>query len=159
MPRVTHVNKSQKVIPQSVCGIDGGIPKGSAYYWWKFRRGGKHYSLTPPKRSQLTRSSFFATIYNLEDGDIQECEHNTEAIESMIENVKDALEELRDESQGNLENLPQQLQENHMLNERIENLESTIQELDGIDVPGEDAADEEFDTAIEQVSNALGNLS
>jgi len=140
MARCTHVKKSRKKIPESRCGIPGGIPKGSEYYWWKFRRGGMHYSLTPPKRSQLTQSAFFATVYNIED-------------------VKEALEELKDEAQGNLENLPQGLQENHMLNERIENLESAISELDGIDVPDDEASEEDFENAIEEVSNAMGNLS
>ncbi len=59
MPRVTHVKNARKDNP--VCKV------GESYYWWKFRYGGKHYSLTPPKASQLTQSVYLGTIYDSQE--------------------------------------------------------------------------------------------
>ena len=42
MPRVNYVKKARKAIP----GAD--IKVGDAYYWWKFRYGGKHVSKIRP---------------------------------------------------------------------------------------------------------------
>ncbi len=54
MPRVTHVKKARKDNP--VCKA------GESYYWWKFRYGGKRYSLTRPRPSQLTQSAYFGGL-------------------------------------------------------------------------------------------------
>ena len=148
MARCTHVTKSQKKIPESVCGIKGGIPEGSSYYWWKFRRGGKRFSLTPPKRSALTQSSFYATIFDIEDDMIEKA--NLDNIVSMVEEVKSALEELRDECQDNLDNTPESFQESSINNERVENLESMIDEIDNIDV-----SDESDENEKQEVLDAL----
>lgn len=61
MARATFVKKARKDIP----GTD--IKAGESYYWWKFRFGGKHYSKTPPRRSQLTQSDFLGQLYAIED--------------------------------------------------------------------------------------------
>lgn len=59
MPRVTHVKKARKNNP--VC------KRGESYYWWKFRHGSKHFSLTYPKQSQLTQSPYLSVIYDSQD--------------------------------------------------------------------------------------------
>jgi hypothetical protein len=66
MPRVHHVKKARKDNP--VC------KKGGSYYWWKFRHGGKHFSLTYPKQSQLTQSPYLSVIYDCQDawGELQD---------------------------------------------------------------------------------------
>jgi len=57
MPRVNFVQKARK---------DNPVAKaGESYYWWKFRYGGKHYSLTRPRESQLTQSEFLGAMYSL----------------------------------------------------------------------------------------------
>lgn len=59
MPRVHQVKKARKDNP--VC------KRGESYYWWKFRNGGKHFSLTYPKQSQLTQSPYLSVIYECAD--------------------------------------------------------------------------------------------
>ena len=59
MPKVTHVKRARK---------DNPVAKaGESYYWWKFRYGGKHFSLTYPKQSQLTQSPYLSVIYDCQD--------------------------------------------------------------------------------------------
>ena len=68
MPRVKHVKKAMKDNP--VC------KKGESYYWWKFMRGPKRYSKTPPRSSQLTQSDKLSRSYAA-----------TEALEDMCGEV------------------------------------------------------------------------
>lgn len=155
MARCTHVKKARKAVPKSVCGIDGGIKVGQSYYWWKFRRGGKHYSLSPPRRSQLTQSAFYGSIYDLED-DVIGMAIADEALESVRDEVVSALEEMRDGCQENLDNLPQQLQESSILNERIENLESAISEFEQLEFDPDDR--DEGDSLEDFWEACLSNL-
>lgn len=59
MPRVHHVKKAMK--DNRVC------KKGESYYWWKFRYGGKQYSKTYPRASQLTQSDKLGRIYSAQE--------------------------------------------------------------------------------------------
>ena len=59
MPNVTLVRKARKDNP--VCKA------GESYYWWKFRNGGRNYSLTYPKPSQLTQSVYLSVIYDCQE--------------------------------------------------------------------------------------------
>jgi len=128
MTRAIFVKKAQKDYPEH------SIKKGESYYWWKFRFGGKHFSKTAPKASQLTQSGFLQTLY-----DIQERIEGVgvdEDLDSFLTEVKSDLESLRDECQSSLDNMPQHLQESsssgEMLTNRIDALGSFMDELDGI---------------------------
>lgn len=147
MTTLHHVNKSRKKIRESVCGIEGGIPKGSAYYWWKFRRGGKRYSLTPPRRSQLTQSAYYGALYDIAD---TVGAATADTIVGDIGNVRDSLESLKDDCESNLDNIPEAMKEASVLNERIEWLDNAIQEVSGIQVDDEDDEDAK--------ENAVGEL-
>jgi len=128
MPRVHHVKKARK---------DNPVAKaGEPYYWWQFAFGPKMYSATPPKRSQLTRSAFLSALYDLQDG----LANRFTDIDSIEDDKQDLIQELNDmldEAQGSLENMPEHLQETSdsgmMLQERIENLENWVNDLDNID--------------------------
>lgn len=41
------------------------IPKGATYYTWKLHGGSRHYSRTPPDRSQLTSLEYIITLYGI----------------------------------------------------------------------------------------------
>lgn len=87
MPRVNFVKKARKDNP--VC------KKGESYYWWKFRYGGKHYSLTHPKQSQLTQSDKLSRLYS--------CSENVQDLSSYVsmhdyDEVADFLREQADEA-------------------------------------------------------------
>ncbi len=110
-----------------------GVKKGDTYYWWKFRYGPVIRSKTYPKRSQLTRSSFLSTLYSLQDDFIVDPDN----LEGDRDDRVSEIEQLRDECQDSLDNMPEQLQENsesgQTLTERIEALNSWAEELEGID--------------------------
>lgn len=123
MPRVHFVKKARKDNPV--------VKKGESYYWWKFRFGGKRFSVTRPKRSQLTQSSFLAALYDIEDG------LGEEMTEDDINLLVADLENLRDECECSLSNMPEQLQDSSesgmLLQERIDMIGDWILEIESID--------------------------
>lgn len=128
MPRVTHVKSARKDNPVA--------KKGESYYWWKFRYGGKRYSLTRPRPSQLTQSAYYSTVRamveEIEDADFTD----SDEFEGLVDDIKGQVEELRDETQGSLDNMPDQLQYSptgELLQERIDALDSAESELDCVD--------------------------
>jgi hypothetical protein len=134
------VKEAKKDYPES------NIKKGESYYWWKFRNSGIIRSKTPPTRQQLTQSPFLQQIYDIEDRlSSLTIEDDLEAEVNMI---IDELEGLKDECEEKLYAMPEQLQETspagQFLQERIDCLESMIDELESIDfdVDEEDIKDE-----------------
>lgn len=121
-----------------------GIKKGDSYYWWQFAYGTKQRSKTKPRRSQLTRSGFLASIYDIED-DIAEATAD-EHLEDVVSNVIDELRNLSDECQSSLDNMPDALQEadtGQLLSERVENCNNAADEFESIDLdPGSKPEDE-----------------
>ena len=136
MPRVTHVKKARKDNP--VC------KKGESYYWWKFRYGGKRYSLTPPRPSQLTQSAYYSQVRGLvemiEDNEVNDNDDFT----SLRDEVSSELETIRDECQENLDNMPDQLQYSptgELLQERIDACENAQSEVESADEFDEEEPD------------------
>lgn len=128
MPRVTFVKAARKDNP--VC------KKGESYFWWKFRYGGKRFSLTRPRQSQLTQSAYFGTVYGMQEG-VEDYEVGcVEDFETLKDDITSQVDELRDETQGSLDNMPDQLQYSptgELLQERIDALEGIESEIDCID--------------------------
>ena len=159
MARVHLVKAARKAIPEA------GIVKGEPYYWWKFRYGGKRVSKTPPKRSQLTQSDFYARLWDIEDDVVSQAEANSD-LASVRDDVVSQLQELRDETEEKLNNMPEGLQQGstgELLQERIDALESAIDEYEGLELEepsdddlnldderNEDETEEEFTTRIEE---------
>ena len=91
MPRVHHVKSARKDNPVA--------KRGESYYWWKFAFGPKRFSKTPPRRSQLTQSEYYSTMYAIEDNfdcpnsSFDEATGYLEGIQSEVEGVKDEIEE------------------------------------------------------------------
>jgi hypothetical protein len=138
MPKVTLVKKSRVPRKDSYTGVN--IPVGSSYYTWAFRYGGPRYSLTSPKQSQLTNSPFLQALYGLQEeiGDLNAEDVSQEKIDEFVS----ALEDMRDEVQGSLDNMPEGLQEGdtgQMMQERIDSCESAIDELTSIDAEVDEA--------------------
>jgi len=160
--RVEYVSQKGKRVGQTLLKIDRTIPrdendpifikKGESYWKWEFMTGPAHISKTRPRPSQLTQSSFLSTLYGIQES-IQDfsCE-TAEDFEEAVENFKSELEGLRDETQEKLDNMPEQLQyapTGELLQERIDDLESTISEFESIDVDFEFDEDE-FEDACEE---------
>lgn len=142
MPRVNYVKKARKDNP--VCKA------GESYYWWKFRYGGKCYSLTPPKQSQLTQSPYLGAVYSMQETVEATKTDDWDAMAGLIEDIRGEIDSLRDETQCSLDSMPDSLQygpTGELLQERVSALDSAESELDSIDEWDEDEPDlSDFDT-------------
>ena len=81
MPRVTFVKSARKDNPVA--------KKGESYYWWKFRYGGKRYSKTRPRPSQLTQSPYYSQVRSL----VEQIEDATVTDQEQFEELRDAMRE------------------------------------------------------------------
>ncbi len=153
MPRVTHVLKARKDNPVA--------KKGESYYWWKFRYGGKRYSLTPPRSSQLTQSEFLGAMYLaleiIEDFEMSDEQLATWAsspdpsdwTDDLANAVREAAEMIRDageQANENRDNMPEALQDGptgEMLQERYDSTQDMADELESKadDIEGWDEVD------------------
>lgn len=158
MAKATFVNKARKNYKQH------GIKKGESYWWWSFRFGGKHYSLTPPKQSQLTQSAFFSELYSIEeDMDELTCTDKDE-FDSAKQEILDRIESLKDETEGKRENMPESLQDGDtgiLLQERVDGLESWYNEIEAVECEYEEddirseLKDEDEDLSEEQLDEQV----
>lgn len=166
MPQVIRVNKARKAQPP--CGrCQCELPAGSSYLYWEFRFGGKRVRCTKPecapRRSELTQSEFYARVWDLQE---QEREASTaEDLKKLIDNLTSDLEEIRDEQQEKLDNMPEDLQQGstgELLQERIDMIESALTELENVTLPEEndegDALKEKIGDALQQIDEALGGI-
>lgn len=141
MATVTFVKKARRAVPSA------GIAVGDSYYWWAFRYGGKHYSKTKPRRSQLTQSEFLSTICDIED----EISAVSEIDEGNALDFVNRMNDLLSETQNNFDNMKEGLQNGDvgaMMEQRIAGLEQWIAEIEGID--WETTSPEEAQELIEQ---------
>jgi len=146
MPRVHHVKKARKDNP---C-----CKKGEAYYWWKFRYGGKRYSKTYPKPSQLTQSEFYGTLYELQEQRDDACaaasdvdtSDQLEEFKTALEDIAQQLEDLGQECEDKRYNMPDSLQDSEtgqLLETRSERCQEMATELqDALNNVDEDLFDE-----------------
>ena len=133
MPRV-HVVKARKDYP------DQGIKKGDTYYHWTFRnrfgKGTLVRSKERPKPSQLTRSEYLSRVYSLQE-QYDSAPDDTESLEGIRDEILHELEDIQRELEEKLENMPEGLRENsdsgQLLQERLDNLDNAISELEDID--------------------------
>ena len=157
--KVHFVKKARKDYPED------GIKKGESYYWWKPRYGGIRRSKTYPSRQELTQSEFLCRVYDIED-ELSSIEidiegKNKEEIEQEIrdtlESIISEIEELRDECEDKLYNMPEQLQDTSeagiLLQERIDALEDWISELENIDISIED--DDNIQERVEEILDEI----
>lgn len=133
---------------------DEGIKKGESYYWWQFNfEHWIHRSKTPPTIAQLIHSPFLSQIATIEQG-FQNA--NYDNWESARDDAISELESMRDECQEKLDNMPEQLQESsssgQLLQERVENLEEMISELENFEAEkvDEDAIKDTVDEELEK---------
>jgi DNA-directed RNA polymerase subunit RPC12/RpoP len=133
MGKVVLIQKSRKEYKCSKCGQV--IPKGSSYWKGELNFHPSIYRCTDCglKGYEVTTSS-----YTLQVGAIVEEWTDTYGIsDGCWDEIVQALEEVRDELEGNLENMPEQLQDSEtgeLLQQRIEAIEDAISELEGADM-------------------------
>lgn len=161
MARLHSVKKARKA------NKTAGIKKGDSYFWWKFRFGGKHFSKTRPRRSQLTQSAFYAAMYDIEDDYAEICTDYPSDAESEVESIKDRVQEQIDELQEKQQNLdsafPNGCPSLDTINERIDALETCVSDLDDITgtlggIEEVETDSEDFEDMRSQIEDALGSM-
>lgn len=134
MPRVNFVKAARK--------DNSLVKKGESYYWWKFRYGGKHMSLKPPRPSQLTQSSFLSTVYAaLESLEDLTADMDADDLKSAVEEAAGEIRSAGEEALSNRDNMPEALQDGetgNMLQERADAAEQLADELEAVDLDVED---------------------
>ncbi len=153
MPRVNHVKKARKDNPVA--------KRGESYYWWKFRHGGKHFSLTYPKSSQLTQSPYLAVIYDSQDqwseltepSSLSATEMERSEIVSCLGGVADSMESIA----GNLRELVDQYEES------ASNMEEYFSGAERVDQLREcgtecDATCDEIDTIVDEFRSTADEI-
>lgn len=142
MPRVHHVKKARKDNP--------AVKAGEPYYWWEFRYGGKRYSATYPRQSQLTQSEFLSQAYAY-----SEQIEDAQSLED-ISGLPDDIRSLGEEQEEKIYNMPDSLQDSdtaELLRERAEVMETWATEIEEIlgEDEGDDMDDEEREALLERV--------
>jgi hypothetical protein len=164
--KVEYVSSKGKREGQTLSKTDRTIPrddddtifisKGESYYWWQFQNSPKQYSKTRPRASQLTQSGYLSTLYGIAE-QIEDFSADTaEELSEFAENIKTELEELRDTTQESLDNMPENLQYSptaELLQERVDALETAIDEFDGLDLDYDETDEDELK---ELVADDLG---
>ena len=129
MPKVHFVKKARKDNP--VCKA------GESYYWWKFRYGGKRYSLTRPRASQLTQSEYLGQIYEMEEEVSDSTPEDRDELESIRDDMSSRLQDLGSEQSEKRYNMPDALQDSDsgmLLEEREQACEAAADALDSLDL-------------------------
>ena len=153
--RVEYVSQRGKRAGQTLTKLDRSQPEdendeilinvGESYYTWCFYGGQPQYSKERPRPSQLTQNWFKQELYSIQEKIEDFDPEDVEDVATFIDEIKDDAESLRDECQEHLDNMPEQLQDSdsgQTLQERIENLDNAVSELDNID--------SEFESEIER---------
>jgi len=156
MARATLVKKARKDYPQA------GIKKGESYWWWQFAFSARSLSKTEPTRSQLTQSSFLSQLYALEDGIDWDVFETFAGLQDERDTLIAEIDNLRDEAQDSLDNMPEHLQDTsssgELLTERIEMLEQWRDELENVDCEFDDG-DMDKDEAVEKLDELKDELN
>jgi len=160
MARVHFVKKARKDQP-------GGIKAGDSYYWWSFRFGGKHYSKTHPRQSQLTQSEFLSAAYALQE-QVEDMEIDPEDLQAVADELRSVADELRtlgQEQEDKIGNMPDSLQDGEVAErtrgraEACENvageLESTADDIETM----EEVEGEGDDEIVCRVQDILSGVS
>lgn len=161
MARAHYVKKARKAVPSA------GIKVGDEYWWWKFRRGGKRYSKTRPKASQLINadkpSRAMEQSEALQDlaGTI-DTHVDIESIRSELSNIAESIREIAQEYRDSKENMPENLQSSptaELCEENADNLDSWADEveeaLSGVNDEPDEIEDEEL--SEEELEEACDN--
>lgn len=149
MPRVHFVRSARKDNP--------AVKAGESYYWWKFRHGGKRYSKSRPRPSQLTQSDKLSRAYALaeqvEDIDLG---LGAEVATNELEDVANDARELAEEYRESGEAIRETFAESPTADECDEKADALEQWADEIEEAAQAVQatedDDELGHAIDQVS-------
>lgn len=137
---LTHVKKARKPIVQDGKTI---VEVGQEYWWIKANpRSAKSIYTSEPtieqKRQHMTE--WEARIGEFEDKKaiLENFEGDASDFETEKDSLVDEINEFKEELEGRLESMPESLKDGSVLNERIDELESMVEEVSGIEPPKSD---------------------
>lgn len=148
MGKVNKIKSSRKEFKCNKC--NEVIPKGSTYY-----RGEINFGPTIIRCEKCGLKGYEVTTsdYVMRAGELVEDWSNSySADESGLDDIISAVEELKDELQERLDNMPEQLQyadTGQLLQERIDGLDSAQSDLESIDI------DSLYEDALEEFKSGL----
>lgn len=145
MPRVHHVKKARKTQGSCSCGTE--IKPGDPYKWISFMRGPRRVKCANCsfRASELTQGKIGELYGYQEDAydhlqvwkpEKTEAETALDDAKLVIETLHDNVEQFRDECEESLSNMPEGLQEGdtgQLLQERIDECENWLSEMDNFD--------------------------
>jgi chromosome segregation ATPase len=127
------------------------VKAGDSYYWWKFHFGGKHFSKTHPRPSQLTQSEYLSSAYALLQEQIEDMEIKDDNLEDVADELRSVADEVRtlgQEQEDKIGNMPDSLQDGEtaqMMRGRAEACEEVAGELESAADEIEDLIDPDVD--------------
>ena len=159
--------KQQKARKEYVCSKCGTeIHIGDQYLRFSLTRFQKPKILClvcRPTRSQMTTSAFWGTMYAIEDEIGALTVDDFDGLSDTVEGIVGQLEELRDEQEEKRDNMPEGLQDGEigeLLQERYDEVDEMIIELQGVElgIDTEGAEEDEIENlkqgVIEEVQGA-----
>ena len=133
MGKVTYIKKARKEHKCRKCGVV--IPVGAPYYKGEINF---HPDIVRCIGCKLERWEVTTSEYALSVGEIVfKWKENYDIGEETPTDIAESLQEILDECQEKLDNMPESLQcspTGEILQERIDNLESVIGDLEAIDI-------------------------
>lgn len=131
-----------------------GIKKGDEHYTWTVKTGPRSSkdwrSLTPPKQSQLTGSSYKQEAFAINEEIEAATATCMDDVRSLRDDMKGRAESLRDETQERFDAMPESLQSGptgELLSNRVEALDAFISELEDLELDDDWEAAEPEDGA------------
>lgn len=151
--------EQQKARKEYICSKCGNpINKGEMYSLLKmmYQKPKRACYKCGFSRSETTTSDYYATLWDIEDNLQIDSQEDIEELVNNLESLKEELEE-------RLQNMPEQLQytpNGKLLQERIDEIDCTISELENIEFPDEENAKDELETveSEKQVQEKLSDL-
>lgn len=164
MARVTTVKKARKDQPSPCVRCHKAITAGQGYRWVANRIGRMsstkriHVECGSFKRSETTFSDKLGRLYDAQDDAHTEIDNwpndgEPSALEDVLKTTADTADEVAEEYQASLDNMPEGLQQGdtgQQIQEKVDACESWSQELQSVDFEefDEQAA---IDTAVEEI--------
>lgn len=128
--KIYHVKRARKTYPEE------GIERGDEYFYCHPKgkdKDGKKKKIKMKSREALQSwiTKYAKSHMGEFSSNMEDWEHRLEIGE--VEGLREEVENFLDEKSSNLDNMPESLQEGHILNEQIETLEQFLE-----DIPEED---------------------
>ena len=140
MARAHYIKQARKPNPvvtrEDIDRAKAGEAGAASYWKWAFRYGGTYYSKRQPRPSQLTQSEYLGAVYALQEEIEDAAPDDADDLAHLQEDWASRANEIAEDTQEKLYNMPEGLQEGptgELLAERVEAMEAWAAELEAVD--------------------------